>query len=65
MMFLKGLVEDIEANYQEWIDFAKGKIEKPLSDKEKISEMQSKIDTQDAAMNELMFEIIPSMTGGE
>lgn len=60
----EGLLNDIEANYSEWLNYAKWKTSKSLSDKEKIVEMQSKIDTQDAVMDELMFEVIPSMIGG-
>lgn len=58
------LSEDIQANCQEWLTFAKGQTAKPLSDKEKIIELQTQIDSQDAVMNELMFEIIPSIIGG-
>lgn len=58
------LSEDIQANYQEWLTFAKGQTAKPLSDKEKIVELQTQINSQDAVMNELMFEIIPSIIGG-
>lgn len=38
-----GLAEDIEVNYQEWLNYAKVQIDKPLSDKEKIAELESKV----------------------
>ena len=49
-----GLSEDITANYQEWLDHAKGQIEKPLSDKEKIVELENKA----LATDDLIAEII-------
>lgn len=49
-----GLADDIESNYQEWIDFAKGQTEKPLSDKEKIVELEAKA----LATEDLLAEII-------
>lgn len=59
-----GLSEDISANQELWLTYAKGQTEKPLSDKEKIIELQNQINSQDLVMNELMFEIIPSIIGG-
>lgn len=59
-----GLLEDISANQELWLTYAKSQTEKPLSDKEKIIELQNQINSQDLVMNELMFEIIPSIIGG-
>jgi len=37
-----GLIEEVEKNYDEWLGFAKGQTDKPLSYKEKIQELSQK-----------------------
>lgn len=50
-----GLADDITANYQEWLNYAKGQVDKPLSDKEKIVELETKLSIQDAVLTELIL----------
>ncbi len=53
-----GLAEEIEANYQEWLDHAKGQIGKPLSDKEKIVELEAKVNQSQIENVEIMTMLV-------
>lgn len=53
-----GLADDIEANYQEWLNFAKGQTTKPLSDKEKIVEMEAKVNQSQIENVEIMTMLV-------
>jgi len=53
-----GLVEDITANYQEWLDYAKGQTAKPLSDKEKIVKLEAKVNQSQIENVEIMTMLV-------
>jgi len=53
-----GLTEDIESNYQEWLDYAKGQTSKPLSDKEKIVELEAKVNQSQIENVEIMTMLV-------
>ncbi len=67
----KGLYEDIEANFDTWMTYAKGQTqEPPQSDKERIWTLEAEVEAVnatnallDSVISEMLFEIIPS-TGG-
>ena len=50
-----GLYEDVEANYQDWLSFAKGQSGKPVSDKEKIATLEEKALVTDDLLAELIM----------
>ena len=50
-----GLLEDISANQELWLTYAKGQTAKPLSYKEQMVQMQNKLDMQDAVITELIL----------
>lgn len=68
----KGLYEDIETNFDQWLAFAKGQqTEPPQSDKERIWALEAEVEAVnatnallDSVISEMLFEIIPN-TGGE
>ena len=53
-----GLSEDIAANYQEWLGYAKGQIGKPLRDKEKIMELEAKVNQSQIENVEIMTMLV-------
>jgi len=50
-----GLYEDVEANYSDWLSFAKGQSGKPVSDKEKIAMLEEKALVTDDLLAELIM----------
>lgn len=50
-----GLEEDITLHYQEWLSFAKGQGQKPVSDKEKIAMLEEKASVTDDLLAELIM----------
>lgn len=53
-----GLYEDVEANYSDWISFAKGQSKKPVSDKEKIIELENKVNQTQIENVEIMTMLV-------